>query len=87
MTGETVEASWHAEQARLRPLPARLPVPFDVAVTRTVQRDCTVSFEGHVYSVPFRCCGRAVEVPGPGQPRRAEVPEPAPRRPGAGGRY
>ena len=36
-----------------------------------------------------RCpgCGQAVEVPGPGQPRRAEVPEPAPRRPGAGGRY
>jgi len=63
-TGETVAASWQAEQSRLRPLPARLPVPFDVAVTRTVQRDCTVSFEGRVYSVPFRCCGRAVEVRG-----------------------
>jgi hypothetical protein len=35
-----------------------------VAVTRTVQRDCTVSFEGRVYSVPFVCCGRAVEVRG-----------------------
>jgi transposase len=63
-TGLTVEASWQAEQARLRPLPAVLPVPFDVAVTRTVQRDCTVSFEGRVYSVPFVLCGRAVEVRG-----------------------
>jgi transposase len=64
VTGETVEVSWQAEQARLRPLPARLPVPFDVAVTRTVQRDCTVSFEGRVYSVPFVLCGQAVEVRG-----------------------
>jgi transposase len=63
-TGETVEASWQAERGRLRPLPERLPLPFDVAVTRTVQRDCTVSFEGRVYSVPFLCCGRAVEVRG-----------------------
>jgi hypothetical protein len=63
-TGETVEASWRAEQARLRPLPALLPVPFDVALTRTVQRDCTVAFEGRVYSVPFVHCGRAVEVRG-----------------------
>jgi len=48
----------------LRPLPAALPVPFDVAVTRTVQRDCTVAFEGRVYSVPFVYCGRVVEVRG-----------------------
>jgi hypothetical protein len=35
-----------------------------------------------------RCpgCGRTVEVPAPGQPRRAEVPEPAPRRPCGGHR-
>jgi transposase len=63
-TGETVTASWQAEQSRLQPLPTRLPVPFDVAVTRTVQRDGTVSFEGRVYSVPLVCCGRAVEVRG-----------------------
>jgi transposase len=64
VTGQTVAASWQAEQTRLRPLPATLPVPFDVAVTRTVQRDCTLAFEGRVYSVPFVCCGRAVEVRG-----------------------
>lgn len=63
-TGATVALSWQAEQARLRPLPAVLPVPFDVAVTRTVQRDCTVHFEGRAYSVPFVHCGRAVEVRG-----------------------
>lgn len=63
-TGETVEVSWRAEQARLRPLPPVLPLAFDVAVTRAVQRDCTVSFEGRTYSVPFVLCGLAVEVRG-----------------------
>jgi transposase len=63
-TGETVLASWQAEQPRLRPLPPVLPLAFDVAVTRTVQRDCTVSFEGRSYSVPFVLCGLAVEVRG-----------------------
>jgi Mu transposase, C-terminal domain len=29
-----------------------------------VQRDCTVSFEGRTYSVPFVHCGLAVEVRG-----------------------
>lgn len=62
-TGLTVEASWRAEQARLRPLPV-LPEAFDVVATRTAQRDCTVSFEGRTYSVPFRLCGLPVEVPG-----------------------
>ena len=62
-TGLTVEQSWQAEQALLRPLPI-LPEPFDLAVTRAVQRDCTVSFEGRTYSVPFRLCGLAVEVRG-----------------------
>lgn len=35
-----------------------------------------------------RCpgCGRTVEVPVPGQPRRAEAPEPAPRRSSVGDR-
>jgi transposase len=63
-TGDSVEASWHAEQARLRPLPAPLPLTFEVALTRMVQKDCTVSFEGRSYSVPFVLCGLAVEVRG-----------------------
>jgi hypothetical protein len=58
-----VQASWQAEQPRLRPL-GLLPEVFDVAVTRPVQRDCTVSFEGRTYSVPFVLCGRVVEVRG-----------------------
>jgi transposase len=64
VTGATVEVSWRAEQRWLRPLPALLPLAFDVAVTRPVQRDCTVSFEGRTYSVPFVHCGLAVEVRG-----------------------
>jgi transposase len=63
-SGDSVEASWLAEQARLRPLPPVLPLAFDVALTRTVQKDCTVSFEGRTYSVPFVLCGLAVEVRG-----------------------
>jgi len=62
-TGRSVQASWEAEQARLRPLPI-LPDVFDVAVTRTVHKDCTVHFEGRVYSVPFVLCGLSVEVRG-----------------------
>jgi transposase len=63
-TGETVAVSWRAEQARLRPLPAALPLAFDTAVTRPVQRDCTINFEGRTYSVPFVLCGLRVEVRG-----------------------
>jgi transposase len=63
-TGQTVEASWRAEQPRLRPLPEPLPLAFDVAVRRTVHQDCTVGFEGRCYSVPFVLCGLAVEVRG-----------------------
>ncbi len=63
-TGLTVEQSWRAERSRLQPLPAVLPEPFDLAVTREVQRDCTVNFEGRTYSVPFRLCGLLVEVRG-----------------------
>ena len=62
-TGLSVEASWRAEQSRLRPVPL-LPEPFDLAATRPVQKDCTVSFEGRTYSVPFRLCGGRVEVRG-----------------------
>jgi transposase len=63
-TGESVEASWQAEQPRLRPLPTLLPAAFDVALERMVQKDCTVNFEGRTYSVPFVLCGRRVEVRG-----------------------
>jgi transposase len=59
----SVQQSFEAEQRLLRPLPI-LPEPFDLAVTRPVQRDCTVSFEGRVYSVPFVLCGLQVEVRG-----------------------
>lgn len=62
-TGQSVRQSFEAERRLLRPLPA-LPEPFDLAVTRVVQRDCTVGFEGRTYSVPFRLCGLAVEVRG-----------------------
>jgi transposase len=62
-TGRSVHDSWLEEQPLLRPLPI-LPEIFDVAVTRDVQRDCTVSFEGRAYSVPFVLCGLAVEVRG-----------------------
>jgi len=62
-TGRTVQESWLEEQKALRPLPL-LPEVFDVAVTRPVQKDCTVNFEGRAYSVPFVLCGLAVEVRG-----------------------
>jgi hypothetical protein len=63
ITGETVQASYEAERARLAPLPL-LPEPFDVAVLRGVARDCTLAFEGRRYSVPFRFVGQQVEVHG-----------------------
>lgn len=64
-TGLSVQQSFQAEQRLLRPLPV-LPEPFELALTRTVQRDCTIHFEGRVYSVPFRLCGLSVEVRGCG---------------------
>jgi len=62
-TGLTVQESWERELERLAPLPI-LPEPFDVAVTRPVQRDCLVQFEGRAYTVPFELVGRQVEVRG-----------------------
>ena len=62
-TGTSVYAAWQAEKAFLRPLPV-LPEPFDLVLTRTVRPDCTVSFEGRSYSVPFRFVGRPLEVRG-----------------------
>jgi transposase len=63
VTGQSVAQSFAAEQRLLRPLPL-LPEPFDLVLTRTVQRDCTVNFEGRAYSVPFVLCGLEVEVRG-----------------------
>ena len=63
VTGLSVQQSFEAEQRLLRPLPV-LPEPFDLVVTRTVQRDCLVNFEGRSYSVPFVLCGLQVEVRG-----------------------
>jgi transposase len=63
-TGLPVQQSFEAERRLLRPLPAALPAPFDLALTRPVQRDCTVSFEGRGYSVPFALAGLRVEVRG-----------------------
>jgi hypothetical protein len=50
----------------LKHLPALplLPEPFDVAVNRPVNKDCTVNFENHAYTVPFRYVGQVVEVRG-----------------------
>jgi transposase len=62
-TGRPVQQSFEDERRLLRPL-GILPEPFDLTATRTVQRDCTVSFEGRCYSVPFVLCGLQVEVRG-----------------------
>ena len=62
-TGTTVRVAWEAEKAALAPVPL-LPEPFDVAVTRRVAHDCTVSFEGRRYSVPFTWLDKRVEVHG-----------------------
>lgn len=63
-TGSSVWDSWQREREHLRPLPALLPRPFDVLVSRPVHRDATVHFEGRQYTVPFTFVGRTVEVRG-----------------------
>jgi hypothetical protein len=62
-TGRSVHETWLEERRHLRGLPI-LPMPFDVAVTRAVQRDCLVNFEGRSYSVPFVLVGKPLEVRG-----------------------
>jgi hypothetical protein len=62
-TGTTVHEARQAEKRFLAAVP-NLPEPFDLAVTRTVARDCTVAFEGRCYSVPFAWLGRVVAVHG-----------------------
>jgi transposase len=63
-TGRTVAETWEAERPLLRPLPTLLPEPFDLVRTAAVHKDCTVSFEGRSYVVPFIYAGREVEVRG-----------------------
>ncbi|MFN8547071.1 MAG: IS21 family transposase [Candidatus Eisenbacteria bacterium] len=62
-TGTTVREAWEAEKRFLSPLPY-LPEPFDLVLTRAVDHDCTVAFEGRRYSVPFAWFGQRVEVRG-----------------------
>ena len=62
-TGKTVWESWQEEIPFLGELPI-LPEPFDVVVTRPVNPDCTVRFEGRSYPVPFCYVGTRVEVRG-----------------------
>lgn len=62
-TGTSVLDAWSAERRHLGALPI-LPEPFDLVATRTVSRDCLVSFEGRQYSVPFAWVGQTVEVRG-----------------------
>jgi Mu transposase, C-terminal domain len=62
-TGTPVAQAWEAERERLRS-PEHLPEVFDVVLTRRVQKDCTVHFEGRVYSVPFYLAWGDVEVRG-----------------------
>jgi hypothetical protein len=57
-----VQVSWQ-EELWLCPLPL-LPKVFDVALTRPVRKDCTVSFEGRACGVPFRLRGLHAEVRG-----------------------
>jgi len=61
VTGTSVREAWEAERPLLQPLPS-LVEPFDILVSRTVHRDCLVSFEGRRYSVPFAWVGRRVEI-------------------------
>jgi hypothetical protein len=62
-TGQSVLTSWESEKERLGALPI-LPEVFDMVATRTVQKDCTIAFEGHTYSVPFLWVNKNVEVRG-----------------------
>jgi transposase len=62
-TGTSVWAAWQEEKPFMAAVPL-LPEPFNLVATRTVAPDCTVSFEGRRYSVPFVRMGRAVTVHG-----------------------
>lgn len=63
-TGMSVWESLRQEKEALRPLPVVMPEPFEVALTRKVRGDATVSFEGHTYSLPFRYTAHLIEIRG-----------------------
>lgn len=62
-TGESVLEAFAFERRYLGPLPA-LPEPFDISVTRPVNKDAIVHFEGRQYHVPTAFVGRRLEVRG-----------------------
>jgi transposase len=64
VTGKSVHETWTSERELLRPLPATMPVPFDLIKQAAVHKDCTIRFEGRTYSVPYRFAHKRVEVRG-----------------------
>lgn len=64
VTGKSVAETWSDEKRLLRPLPAKLPEPFDLVRTCPVHKDCTLRFEGRTYSVPFEYAYKKLEVRG-----------------------
>ena len=64
VTGKSVSETWQDEKPLLRPIPAKLPEPFDLVKTCPVHKDCTLRFEGRTYSVPFQYAYKTLEVRG-----------------------
>lgn len=64
ISGTGVHATWIVERKLLRPLPATMPLPFDLIKRAAVHKDCTVRFEGRTYSVPYRFANKSVEIRG-----------------------
>lgn len=64
LLGGDLVAAWRFEQERLLPLPASLPRPFDVQVSRRPDGDALVGFEGRRYQVPLEALDREVVVRG-----------------------
>lgn len=62
-TGTTVAEAWAVERELLGSCDT-LPEVFDTVVSRRVKNDCTISFEGRSYSVPFHLAWQQVEVRG-----------------------
>lgn len=62
-TGTSVTQAHQREVRLLSPIDG-LPEPFDLTVTRRVNHDCTIQFEGRTYSVPFQHVGQEVEIRG-----------------------
>ena len=62
LTGQSVADAWALERAHLSPLPETLPTPFDLQVSRAVNTDSLVWFEGREYGVPFAYINHTVQV-------------------------